>query len=117
MEKDKLFDCRNSSSIFYKMMKKYHQRNKNPILSNKGYIAYAIEQKRQKLQFEEKDDMYIYKEAKNIANTNELLLNLYGNKAKKRFYDISKLSREKKKKRAVKIKKIKLLIILIKMDI
>lgn len=91
MEKDKLFDCRNSSSIFYKIMKRYHQRNNNPILSNKGYIAYAIEQKRQKLQLEEKDDMYIYKEAKNIANTNELLLNLYGNKAKKRFYDISKL--------------------------
>ena len=53
MEKDKLFDCRNSSSIFYKMMKKYHQRNKNPILSNKGYIAYAIEQKRQKLQLQQ----------------------------------------------------------------
>ena len=92
MDKDKLFDCRNSSSIFYKIMKKYHKRDKNVFLSNKGYIAYAIEQKREKLQFEEKDDMYIYKEAKNIANYNELLLELYGNKAKKRFYDISKFS-------------------------
>ena len=90
MDKDKLFDCRNSSSIFYKIMKKYHQRNKNVFLTNKGYIAYAIEQKREKVQLEEKDDMYIYKEAKNIANNNELLLELYGNKAKKRFYDITK---------------------------
>ena len=91
MKNEKLFDCRNSSSIFSKIMKKYYNRNNNVFLNNKGYIAYAIEQKREKLQFEEKDNMYIYKEAKNIANSNELLLELYGNKAKKRFYDISKL--------------------------
>ena len=91
MKNEKLFDCRNASSIFSKIMKKYYNRNNNVFLNNKGYIAYAIEQKREKLQFEEKDNMYIYKEAKNIANSNELLLELYGNKAKKRFYDISKL--------------------------
>ena len=45
----------------------------------------------EKLQLEEKDDMFIYKETKNIANMNELLLNLYGNKAKKRFYDVSRI--------------------------
>ena len=91
MKNEKLFNCRNSSSIFCKIMKKYYNRNNNIFLTNKGYIAYAIEQKREKIQLEEKDNMYIYKEAKNIANSNELLLELYGNKAKKRFYDISKL--------------------------
>ena len=92
MKNDKIFDCRKASSTFDKIMKKYNKRNKNKILDNKGSIANAIEEKRDKLQFEEKDDMYIYKEAKNIANYNELLLELYGNKAKKRFYDISKFS-------------------------
>ena len=91
MKNDKIFDCRKASSTFYKIMKKYNKRNKNKILDNKGSIANAIEEKRDKLQFEEKDDMYIYKEAKNVANMNEVLLGLYGNKAKKRYYDISKI--------------------------
>ena len=92
MENDKLFDFRNSSSTFNRLMRKYKKRNNKKIfLNNKGYIAHAIEEKREKLQLEEKDDMFIYKETKNIANMNELLLNLYGNKAKKRFYDISRI--------------------------
>lgn len=92
MENDKLFDFRNSSSTFYRLMRKYHKKNNKKIfLNNKGYIANAIEEKREKLQLEEKDDMFIYKETKNIANMNELLLNLYGNKAKKRFYDVSRI--------------------------
>ena len=85
-----LFDTRNSSLTFMKIMQKYKNRKKEKILTNEGYISKAIEEKREKLEFEEKDNMYIYKEAKNIANMNQLLINLYGNKAKKRFYDISK---------------------------
>jgi hypothetical protein len=91
MRSTKLFDVRNSSSMFIRIMKKYKKKNKNIFLNNKGYITHAIEEKREKLQLEEKDDMYIYKETKNIANMNELLINLYGNKAKKRVYDISKV--------------------------
>ena len=85
-----LFDTRNSSLTFMKIMQKYKNRKNEKILTNEGYISKAIEEKREKLEFEEKDNMYIYKEAKNIANMNQLLINLYGNKAKKRFYDISK---------------------------
>ena len=90
MDKNKLYDVKNSSSTFHKIMRKYNKRKKERILSNKGYIVHAIEEKRQILQLEEKDDMYIYKETKNNANMNELLLNLYGNKSKNRYYDISK---------------------------
>ena len=90
MDKDKLYDVKNSSSTFHKIMRKYNKRKKERILSNKGYIVHAIEEKRQILQLEEKDDMYIYKETKNNANMNELLLSLYGNKSKNRYYDISK---------------------------
>ena len=90
MKNEELLNVKNSSSTFYRLMRKYRKRNNKNILNNKGNIANAIEEKRQKLQLEERDDMYIYKESKNIANMNELLLNLYGNKAKKRFYDVSK---------------------------
>ena len=91
MEDDKIFDFRYSSYTFNKLMKKYNKRKNKPIFTNKGYFLNAIEEKREKLQFEEKDDKYIYKETKNIANMNNLLLNLYGNKAKKRYYNVSKL--------------------------
>ena len=91
MKNGKLFDVKNASSMFIIIMKKYKKKTKNMFLNNKGYITHAVEEKREKLQLEEKDNMYIYKETKNIANYHELLLNLYGNKAKKRVYDVSKI--------------------------
>ena len=91
MKNDKIFDCKYSSYTFNKLMKKYLKRKHKPVLTNKGYIFNAIEEKREKLQLEEKDDKYIYKETKNNVNQNDLLMSLYGNKAKNRYYDISKL--------------------------
>ena len=91
MKNDKIFDTKYSSYTFNKLMKKYLKRKHKPVLTNKGYILNAIEKRREKLQFEEKDDKYIYNETKNTVNMNDLLMSLYGNKAKKRYYDISKL--------------------------
>ena len=56
------------------------------------HITQAIDKKRQELEINEKDDMYIYKEAKNTAYINQELINEYGKKAKTQSYDISKYS-------------------------
>ena len=72
-----------------KLMTKYHNHQKSKKNSDKLYIVKALDEKRHQIENEEKDDIYIYKEAKNSAYINQELLSTYGVKAKNQSYDIS----------------------------
>lgn len=87
---NKLFDFDKSTSTFMHLMAKYRRQKKKIKSNDKMYIAKAIDKKRHELEIEEKDDMYIYREAKNTAHINQELINKYGKKAKTQSYDISK---------------------------
>ena len=91
--KNKLFDIEKSSSTFISLMAKYRKqkrkiKNEN---NNRCYIVKVIDDKKHELEREEKDDIYIYKEAKNAAHINQELLLNYGIKAKTKSYDTSKI--------------------------
>lgn len=87
---NKLFDVEKSTSTFMNLMSKYRKRKRNMKDNDKCYIAKAIDEKRFELEKEEKDDQYIYKEAKNSSHIDQELINIYGTKAKNQVYDISK---------------------------
>ena len=90
IKNNKLFNIDKSTSTFLKLMSKYHkQMKKMKNNKDKCYIVKAIDDKRYQIENEEKDDIYIYKEAKNAAYINQELLNTYGIKAKNKSYDIS----------------------------
>ena len=88
--KNKLFDTTKSTSTFLNLMTKYHNRKNKIKDKDKCYIAKEIDVKRFQLENEEKDETYIYKEAKNISYINQELINDYGAKAKSKVYDTSK---------------------------
>ena len=87
----KLMNFDKSTSTFMHLMSKYKNQKKDKN-NEKMHITQAIDKKRQELEINEKDDMYIYKEAKNTAYINQELINEYGKKAKTQSYDISKYS-------------------------
>jgi hypothetical protein len=90
---NRLFDITKSSSTFMNLMLKYNNNRKNRMRNKgKGIVAKAIDEKKFKLEQEEKDGAYIYKEAKNISHINQELINTYGIKAKSQIYDTSKFS-------------------------
>lgn len=88
---NKLFDAEKSTSTFLNLMSKYRNRNRKIKNNNKCYIAKAIDEKRFELEKEEKDEQYIYKEAKNTSHIEQELINIYGTKAKAKVYDTSKM--------------------------
>ena len=90
---NRLFDITKSSSTFMNLMLKYNNNRKNRMRNKgKGIVAKAIDEKKFKLEQEEKDGAYIYKEAKNISHINQELINTYGVKAKSKLYDTSKFA-------------------------
>lgn len=86
---NKLFDVEKSTSTFMHLMTKYRNQKKRKKNNDGMYIVKAIDDKRHQLEREEKDNMYIYKEAKNTAHINQELINKYGVKAKTKSYDES----------------------------
>ena len=85
-----LFDIEKSSTTFMTLMSKYNSRKTKIKNNDKCYIAKEIDDKRFKLEKEEKDALYIYKEAKNISHINQELIYYYGKKAKDKDYNITK---------------------------
>lgn len=86
---NKLFDVEKSTSTFMYLMTKYRNQKKKKKNNDGMYIVKAIDDKRHQLERDEKDNMYIYKEAKNTAHINQELINKYGVKAKTKAYDVS----------------------------
>ena len=86
-----LFDIEKSTTTFMSLMSKYHKQKRKNNSKDKYFVIRAIDEKRHKLEIEEKDNLYIYKEAKNLAYINQELINKYGTKAKTQAYDESKL--------------------------
>ena len=86
---NKLFDVEKSTSTFMYLMTKYRNQKKKKKNTDGMYIVKAIDDKRHQLERDEKDNMYIYKEAKNTAHINQELINMYGVKAKTQAYDVS----------------------------
>ena len=86
---NKLFDVEKSTSTFIYLMTKYRNQKKKKKNNDGMYIVKAIDDKRHQLERDEKDNMYIYKEAKNTAYINQELINKYGVKAKTQAYDVS----------------------------
>ena len=86
---NKLFDVEKSTSTFIYLMTKYRNQKKKKKNNDGMYIVKAIDDKRHQLERDEKDNMYIYKEAKNTAHINQELINKYGVKAKTKAYDVS----------------------------
>ena len=86
-----LFDIKKATPTFLDLMIKYRKRNKMVRNPNKNYIIRKIDAKRQELEKEEKDTLFIYKEAKNMAKLEKELINTYGVKAKAQVYDTSKM--------------------------
>ena len=86
---NKLFDVEKSTSTFMYLMTKYRNQKKKKKNNDGMYIVKAIDDKRHQLERDEKDNMYIYKEAKNTAYINQELINKYGVKAKTQAYDVS----------------------------
>ena len=85
-----LFDIEKSSTTFMNLMSKYKSHKRKMQNSDKCYIAKEIDEKRYKLEKEEKDEIYIYKETKNISYINQELIYNYGKKAKEKSYNASK---------------------------
>ena len=88
----KLLNLDKSTSTFMYLMSKYRKQKRGDKNNDKMHIAQAIDKKRLELEIEEKDNMYIYKEAKNIAYINQELINEFGKKAKSQSHDLSKYS-------------------------
>ena len=86
---NKLFDVEKSSSTFIYLMTKYRNQKKKKNNNDGMYIVKAIDDKRHQLERDEKDNIYIFKEAKNTAHINQELINKYGVKAKTQAYDVS----------------------------
>ena len=87
---NKLFDIDKSTKTFMTLMTKYRNQKRKTKDKDNNFVIREIDDKRYKLEIEEKDNMYIYKEAKNLAYINQELINRYGAKAKSQTYDISK---------------------------
>lgn len=90
IRKNKLFDIEKSSTTFISLMSKYNNRNTKIKNKDKCYIAKEIDKKRFELEKEEKEDLFIFKEAKNISHINQELIYNYGTKAKIKEYNVSK---------------------------
>ena len=88
--KNKLFDIEKSSTTFISLMSKYNSRKLKIKNNDKCYIAKEIDKKRFELEKEEKEDLFIFKEAKNISHINQELIFNYGTKAKTKDYNVSK---------------------------
>ena len=91
LRNNNLFDIEKSTSTFINLMTKYHKQKNKTKNKDKFLVMREIDEKRYKLEIEEKDNMFIYKEAKNLAYINQELINKYGTKAKSQTYDVSKL--------------------------
>ena len=87
---NKLFNLGKYSSTFIKIMTKYHNPKKKIMKNNKFLIAKALDEKRFELERQEKDEQYLYKEAKNTSKINQELIENFGIKAKKQVIDIPK---------------------------
>ena len=91
--KNKLFDVEKSTRTFMYLMSKYRNQKRKikESKNNRGYIIKTIDDKKRELEREEKEEIFIYKEAKNTAYINQELLNSFGIKAKSKEYDTSKI--------------------------
>lgn len=86
----KLFNFEKSSSTFIKLMSKYYNPKRKIIKNNRLLIAKALDEKRFELEKQEKDEHYIYKEAKDTSRINQELIDNFGMKAKNQVLNIPK---------------------------